>query len=97
MFHGGTNFDFGAGANGDEKSYQADPTSYDYDAPLSEAGDPTQKYFDIRNTISKVKAKKFRFFKIKGGCFNLLNLVSVFSLTKHYRTQTITKNGNSFF
>jgi hypothetical protein len=28
-------------------------TSYDYDAPLSEAGDPTEKYFAIRNVISK--------------------------------------------
>ena len=29
-------------------------TSYDYDAPLNEAGDPTDKYFSIRNVISKV-------------------------------------------
>jgi hypothetical protein len=28
-------------------------TSYDYDAPLSEAGDPTEKYFAIRNVIFK--------------------------------------------
>jgi hypothetical protein len=28
-------------------------TSYDYDAPLSEAGDPTEKYFAIRNVVSK--------------------------------------------
>ena len=28
-------------------------TSYDYDAPLSEAGDPTEKYYAIRNVISK--------------------------------------------
>ena len=28
-------------------------TSYDYDAPLSEAGDPTEKYFEIRKVISK--------------------------------------------
>ena len=27
-------------------------TSYDYDAPLSEAGDPTEKYFEIRDVIS---------------------------------------------
>ncbi|CAL8109678.1 unnamed protein product [Orchesella dallaii] len=46
MFHGGTNFGFMAGANtrNDEPFYDADVTSYDYDAPLSEAGDYTTKY-----------------------------------------------------
>lgn len=34
--------------------YQPDITSYDYDAPLSEAGDPTPKYFAIRDAIAKV-------------------------------------------
>lgn len=35
--------------------YQPDLTSYDYDAPLSEAGDPTPKYNAIRNTLAKVR------------------------------------------
>ena len=43
MFHGGTNFGFTAGANFSDK-YQPDVTSYDYDAPLDEAGRPTPKY-----------------------------------------------------
>lgn len=30
-------------------------TSYDYDAPLSEAGDPTEKLFAIRNVIKQVR------------------------------------------
>lgn len=30
------------------------PTSYDYDAPLTEAGDITDKYIAIRQVISKV-------------------------------------------
>ena len=34
--------------------YSACITSYDYDAPLNEAGDPTEKYFAMRNVISKV-------------------------------------------
>lgn len=34
--------------------YEAQPTSYDYDAPLSEAGDLTDKYFAIREVIKKV-------------------------------------------
>ena len=50
MAHGGTSFGFGAGANG---PYFPEPTSYDYDAPLSEAGDMTEKYMAIRKTIQK--------------------------------------------
>lgn len=54
MFFGGTNFGFTAGANdGGPGSYNSDVTSYDYDAPMDEAGDPTEKYFAIRNLISK--------------------------------------------
>ncbi|XP_010156846.1 PREDICTED: beta-galactosidase-1-like protein, partial [Eurypyga helias] len=33
--------------------YKPVTTSYDYDAPLSEAGDPTEKLFAIRSVISK--------------------------------------------
>lgn len=54
MFYGGTNFGFTAGANGGEKEFLPDITSYDYDAPLTEAGDPTAKYFAIRDTIAQV-------------------------------------------
>lgn len=53
MFYGGTNFGYTAGANGGENSYMPQITSYDYDAPLTEAGDPTEKYFEIRKVISK--------------------------------------------
>lgn len=35
--------------------YGAQPTSYDYDAPLSEAGDLTEKYFAVKNVIKKVR------------------------------------------
>lgn len=43
------------GANGyqDSRKFQPQPTSYDYDAPLTEAGDPTTKYFLIMETIAK--------------------------------------------
>ncbi|XP_036122312.1 beta-galactosidase isoform X1 [Molossus molossus] len=50
MFIGGTNFAYWNGAN---LPYQAQPTSYDYDAPLSEAGDLTEKYFAVRDVIRK--------------------------------------------
>ncbi|XP_068583667.1 beta-galactosidase [Cebidichthys violaceus] len=48
MFIGGTNFGYWNGAN---DPYGSQPTSYDYDAPLSEAGDLTEKYFAIRDVI----------------------------------------------
>ncbi|XP_076986010.1 beta-galactosidase isoform X2 [Tamandua tetradactyla] len=50
MFVGGTNFAYWNGAN---TPYAAQPTSYDYDAPLSEAGDLTEKYFAVRDVIQK--------------------------------------------
>ncbi|MGV9688429.1 beta-galactosidase [Streptomyces sp. NPDC003444] len=52
MFHGGTNFGFTNGAN-DKHTYRPTVTSYDYDAPLDEAGDPTEKYTAFRDVIGK--------------------------------------------
>jgi beta-galactosidase len=52
MFHGGTNFGFTSGAN-DKGIYEPTITSYDYDAPLSEDGFPTPKYFAFRDVIAK--------------------------------------------
>ncbi|XP_077548498.1 beta-galactosidase-like [Haemaphysalis longicornis] len=48
MFFGGTNFGFTNGANPAPV-----PTSYDYCAPLSEAGDPTDLYFKIREVVGR--------------------------------------------
>lgn len=52
MFHGGTNFGFTNGAN-DKGVYQPLVTSYDYDAPLDEAGNPTAKYWALREVIAR--------------------------------------------
>ncbi len=52
VVHGGTNFGFWAGANMG-KTYQPDVTSYDYDAPINERGEPTPKYFVIRELLAK--------------------------------------------
>ena len=52
MFHGGTNFGLTSGAN-DKGVYQPIVTSYDYDAPLDEAGNPTEKYFAFRDVIAR--------------------------------------------
>ena len=54
MVHGGTNFGFTSGAKYVKKrDIQPDLTSYDYDAPISEAGWVTPKYDSIRNVIRK--------------------------------------------
>jgi beta-galactosidase len=54
MFHGGTTFGFMNGANSTrEKPIQPQPTSYDYDAPLDEAGRPTPKYHALRRVIRR--------------------------------------------
>lgn len=54
MVHGGTNFAFTSGANYDKRrDIQPDLTSYDYDAPISEAGWVTPKYDSIRTVIKK--------------------------------------------
>lgn len=52
MFHGGTNFGFMNGAN-DDGQYWPTITSYDYDAPLSECGDPTDKFYAFREVIAR--------------------------------------------
>ena len=52
MFHGGTNFGLTNGAN-DKGTYQPTVTSYDYDAPLDEAGNPTAKYAAFREVLAK--------------------------------------------
>jgi Beta-galactosidase len=52
MFHGGTNFGFYNGANHID-FYEPTVTSYDYNALLSESGDPTDKYWAIREVIGR--------------------------------------------
>lgn len=51
MTHGGTNWGHWAGAN--SPGFAPDVTSYDYDAPISESGQPTAKYWDLRKTLAK--------------------------------------------
>lgn len=60
MVHGGTNFGFTSGANYDNAhDIQPDMTSYDYDAPISEAGWVTPKYDSIRNLLQKYSKTPF--------------------------------------
>jgi beta-galactosidase len=52
MFHGGTNFGFTAGANYGQ-GYEPDVTSYDYDSPLDESGNPSPKFTILRDILKK--------------------------------------------
>jgi beta-galactosidase len=52
MFHGGTTFGLAAGANS-TPGYRPDTSSYDYDAPLDEAGRPTAKFAALREVIAR--------------------------------------------
>ncbi len=54
MAHGGTTRGFMNGANyGDNLPYSPQISSYDYDAPIDEAGHSTPKYFALRKVIEK--------------------------------------------
>ncbi len=54
MFHGGTTRGFMNGANGDPGlPFQPELSSYDYDAPLDEAGNATHKFVEFRKVIEK--------------------------------------------
>ncbi|MCM1489544.1 MAG: beta-galactosidase [Muribaculum sp.] len=75
MTHGGTNWGHWAGAN--SPGFAPDVTSYDYDAPISESGQVTPKYMELREmmkkyydgkqmpkipaTIKPIEIKEFRF------------------------------------
>jgi len=50
MAHGGTTFGFGTGA---DRPFKPDTSSYDYDAPISEAGWTTEKFFKTRDLFAK--------------------------------------------
>jgi beta-galactosidase len=52
MVHGGTNFGLTAGAN-DSGRYLPMVTSYDYDSPISESGDLTEKFLAFRDVIAR--------------------------------------------
>ena len=52
MFQGGTNFGFYNGANHSD-IYEPTVTSYDYDALLTENGEPTEKFYRVREVILK--------------------------------------------
>lgn len=52
MGHGGTNFGYMAGAN-HSGHYQEDVSSYDYNCLLTEDGQPTDKYWAVREVLGR--------------------------------------------
>lgn len=97
MFEGGTNFGYWNGADY-PRVYKPITTSYDYDAPLTEAGDPTDKLLAIRSVISKFQpvpqgpipppTQKFSYGLVplkKVG--DLVDLLDILSPTNPYVTQ----------
>lgn len=53
MFHGGTNFGFYNGCSARQNTELPQVTSYDYDALLTEWGEPTEKYFAVQRVIKE--------------------------------------------
>lgn len=58
MFHGGSTRGFMNGANykGDSSRYEPQISSYDYDAPLDEAGNATPKFLAFREVIARYRS-----------------------------------------
>lgn len=50
MAHGGTTFGLWSGA---DRPFKPDTSSYDYDAPISEAAWPTEKFYKTRELLAK--------------------------------------------
>ncbi len=58
MFCGGTNYDMINGANYFDGSYRYQTTSYDYSAPVTEAGDMTEKYYLLKALMERLTGVK---------------------------------------
>ncbi|XP_063888784.1 beta-galactosidase-like isoform X5 [Scylla paramamosain] len=83
MFHGGTSFGLTSGSSLRDK-FRANPTSYDYDALLSEAGDFTDKYLAIRDVMSKYLpvAKGPILRATKKGVYGVINMTAIENVWK---------------
>ena len=109
MFHGGTNFGFWNGANHTGEQYQPTITSYDYRAPLTEAGDLTETYYAIKEVIEKGTGKKAPALEISNtpkaayGTLELIecaplmeNIPNLASPMHHAYPQTMEQLGQDF-
>lgn len=93
MFHGGTNFEFWNGCSARDHHDLPQVTSYDYDAPLDEAGNPTKEYYDIQKLVralfpSSKQSKPITKSLQSLGPFELQDKVSLFSILESISNQT---------
>lgn len=96
MFHGGTNFGFLSALSGKWPI----TTSYDYGAPLTEAGDPRLMYYMIRNATAKylplpkgdppTAAPKMSIANV-----TLTECISLLEVMHHFRAKGWLKNATS--
>ncbi len=73
MTHGGTSFGHWAGAN--SPGFAPDVTSYDYDAPINEYGEPTEKFWLLRKTLEKYADKKLP--AVPGKAANIISIPKI--------------------
>lgn len=101
MFCGGTNFGFTSGALCDvgKKGYAPLMTSYDYDAPISEEGAPTEKYYVMRDVLDRFLGKPerphinpFGYRSQKIACIKLTEAAALFDNTEALSQKTVNVN-----
>ncbi|XP_010537559.1 PREDICTED: beta-galactosidase 17 [Tarenaya hassleriana] len=101
MVHGGTNFGFYSGANTDsgESDYKPDLTSYDYDAPIKEAGDiDNRKFQALQRVIKKYNeaphSKKLNCKRKAYGPIQLRRTMSLFDLANTTDPSDVINSSN---
>ena len=111
MFHGGTNFGFWNGSSARGNTDLPQITSYDYDAPLDESGNPTDKYFALQNLVKNEKndiqqrPPKYReFMEINNievtdqvSLFEILDEISIKTTSKYPQTMEEAGDGYGYF
>ena len=74
MFHGGTNFGFMNGCSARQAHDLPQVTSYDYDAPLDEQGNPTEKYFCLQRMVHELYPEVEQHEPLTKDSFELLDV-----------------------
>lgn len=74
MFHGGTNFGFMNGCSARQAHDLPQVTSYDYDAPLDEQGNPTEKYFCLQRMVHELYPEVEQHEPLAKDSFELLDV-----------------------
>nr|XP_037288987.1 beta-galactosidase-like [Rhipicephalus microplus] len=98
MYHGGTNFGFKAATSAESPLV----TSYDYDAPMGEDGDPKAYYFPLRDAIGKyvpLKSGELRkpWPKMKVAAIRMPHSRPLKDVMKHFRDKGRLKQKRSTY